>query len=68
MLDVDDALRAVVPSPQHIIPGHDPLVMCPAPSRLLEGAAVEATALPRQLREQGRGVDQARHLVGRGRR
>ena len=31
-----------------------------------QGAAVERAALPEQLREQGRGMDQARHLVGRG--
>src|SRR5689334_19535751 len=28
-------------------------------------AAVERTALPEQLREQGRGVNKSRHLVGR---
>ena len=31
-----------------------------------QGAAVERAALPEQLREQGRGVEQARYLVGRG--
>ena len=39
MLDAYDALRSHAASPQHIIPGHDPLVMhrykAPAPS--LEG-------------------------------
>jgi hypothetical protein len=42
MLDAYDALRAAAPSPQHIVPGHDPLVMrrYPAPSPFLESLVV----------------------------
>ena len=37
-----DKLRKLADSPQHIVPGHDPLVMqrYPAPSQALEGIAV----------------------------
>jgi glyoxylase-like metal-dependent hydrolase (beta-lactamase superfamily II) len=39
MLEAYDALRAAAPSPQHIVPGHDPLVLrrYPAPKPALEG-------------------------------
>jgi hypothetical protein len=39
MLDAYEKLGAHAPSPQHIIPGHDPLVMrqYPAPRPQLEG-------------------------------
>ncbi len=49
MLDAYDALRAAAPSPQHIVPGHDPLVICryPAPRRELEGIAVRLDVMPR---------------------
>ena len=42
MLEGFDRLLAVAPSPDHIVPGHDPLVMqrYPAPSKSLEGIAV----------------------------
>ena len=42
MVDGYARLRALADSPQHIIPGHDPLVMqrYPAPSTALEGIAV----------------------------
>ena len=50
MLDAYDALRAAAPSPQHIIPGHDPLVMrrYPAPSPALEGRVVRLDVMPRE--------------------
>ena len=43
-----DRLRALAQSPQHIIPGHDPLVMerYPAPSTALEGIAVRLDVAP----------------------
>src|SRR6187551_3385839 len=42
MLDGFEALIAAAPTPAHIVPGHDPLVMAryPAPSPELEGIAV----------------------------
>jgi glyoxylase-like metal-dependent hydrolase (beta-lactamase superfamily II) len=42
MVDGYAKLRRLAESPQHIIPGHDPLVMqrYPAPSKDLEGIAV----------------------------
>jgi glyoxylase-like metal-dependent hydrolase (beta-lactamase superfamily II) len=42
MVDGYAKLRRLAESPQHIIPGHDPLVMqrYPAPSKALEGIAV----------------------------
>ncbi|HEV7478512.1 MAG TPA: N-acyl homoserine lactonase family protein, partial [Burkholderiales bacterium] len=42
MVDGYGKLRSLAESPQHIIPGHDPLVMqrYPAPSKALEGIAV----------------------------
>jgi glyoxylase-like metal-dependent hydrolase (beta-lactamase superfamily II) len=45
-----DTLRRLAASPQHIIPGHDPLVMAryPAVSRELEGIAVRLDAAPRE--------------------
>lgn len=48
MLEGFDALRAHAPSPQHIVPGHDPLVMkCyPAPSSNLEGVVVRLDVAP----------------------
>jgi glyoxylase-like metal-dependent hydrolase (beta-lactamase superfamily II) len=50
MLDAYDALRAAAPSPQHIVPGHDPLVMrrYPAPSPSLEGLVVRLDVMPRE--------------------
>ncbi len=50
MLDAYDALRAAAPSPQHIVPGHDPLVMrrYPAPSPALEGLVVRLDVPPRE--------------------
>jgi len=43
-----DRLRALAESPQHVIPGHDPLVMkrYPAPSKDLEGIAVRLDVSP----------------------
>ncbi|HZN22816.1 MAG TPA: N-acyl homoserine lactonase family protein [Burkholderiales bacterium] len=43
-----DKLRRLAESPQHIVPGHDPLVMSryPAVSRELEGIAVRLDAMP----------------------
>jgi glyoxylase-like metal-dependent hydrolase (beta-lactamase superfamily II) len=43
-----DKLRSLAESPQHIIPGHDPLVMkrYPAPTNALEGIAVRLDVPP----------------------
>jgi glyoxylase-like metal-dependent hydrolase (beta-lactamase superfamily II) len=48
MLEGFDALMAQAPTPHHIVPGHDPLVMkrYPAPSRELEGIAVRLDVMP----------------------
>ncbi|MEP9375928.1 N-acyl homoserine lactonase family protein [Aquabacter sp. CN5-332] len=48
MLEGFDALRALAPSPAHIVPGHDPLVMSryPAPSSDLEGIVVRLDVPP----------------------
>jgi glyoxylase-like metal-dependent hydrolase (beta-lactamase superfamily II) len=45
-----DTLRRLAESPQHVIPGHDPLVMerYPAVSKELEGIAVRLDVEPRQ--------------------
>jgi glyoxylase-like metal-dependent hydrolase (beta-lactamase superfamily II) len=49
MLEAYDALRAHAPSPHHIIPGHDPLVMrqYPAPRPELEGIVVRLDVMPK---------------------
>ncbi|HMD65095.1 MAG TPA: hypothetical protein VKG22_00410 [Stellaceae bacterium] len=49
MLEAYDALRAHAPSPHHIIPGHDPLVMrlYPAPRPELEGVLVRLDVMPK---------------------
>jgi hypothetical protein len=49
MLDAFDALRAHAPTPQHIVPGHDPEVMrrYPAPSPALNGIVVRLDVEPR---------------------
>ena len=49
MLEAFDTLRAHAPTPDHIVPGHDPLVMTryPAPSPALEGIAVRLDVAPR---------------------
>ncbi|MBV9116973.1 MAG: N-acyl homoserine lactonase family protein, partial [Acetobacteraceae bacterium] len=48
MLRGYDLLRAAAPSPAHIIPGHDPLVMrrYPPPRPELEGIAVRLDVAP----------------------
>ncbi len=48
VLDGYDTLRRLADSPQHIIPGHDPLVMerYPAPSKDLEGIVVRLDVMP----------------------
>jgi glyoxylase-like metal-dependent hydrolase (beta-lactamase superfamily II) len=47
MLEGFDRLRALAPSPKHIVPGHDPLVMQRYPAVLgLEGIAVRLDAEP----------------------
>jgi glyoxylase-like metal-dependent hydrolase (beta-lactamase superfamily II) len=48
MLAGFEALAAQAPSPHHIVPGHDPLVMqrYPAPSRDLDGIAVRLDVMP----------------------
>ena len=50
MLEGFDALYAQAPSPQHIVPGHDPLVMrrYPAPRPELEGLIVRLDVMPRE--------------------
>lgn len=49
MLDGFEKLAAAAPSADHIVPGHDPLVMAryPAPSKELEGIAVRLDVAPR---------------------
>jgi glyoxylase-like metal-dependent hydrolase (beta-lactamase superfamily II) len=49
MLEGFDLLRAAAPSPAHIVPGHDPLVMrrYPPPRPELEGIAVRLDVAPR---------------------
>ena len=49
MLDGFEELIAQAPTPDHIVPGHDPLVMqrYPAPSRELEGIAVRLDVAPK---------------------
>ena len=48
-LDSYELVRAAAPSPAHIVPGHDPLVMrrYPAPSPALDGIAVRLDVMPR---------------------
>ncbi|MBS0559949.1 MAG: N-acyl homoserine lactonase family protein [Proteobacteria bacterium] len=48
MLESHDRLKQAAPSPQHIVPGHDPLVMrrYPAPRPDLEGIAVRLDVPP----------------------
>ena len=48
MLDAFDILRAHAPTPQHIVPGHDPEVMrrYPAPKPELEGIVVRLDVAP----------------------
>ncbi|HVJ52081.1 MAG TPA: N-acyl homoserine lactonase family protein [Aliidongia sp.] len=50
MLESYERVRAAAPSPAHIVPGHDPLVMrrYPAPSPELEGIAVRLDVMPRE--------------------
>jgi glyoxylase-like metal-dependent hydrolase (beta-lactamase superfamily II) len=50
MLDGFEALLAQAPTPDHIVPGHDPLVMkrYPAPSPGLEGIVVRLDVMPRK--------------------
>jgi glyoxylase-like metal-dependent hydrolase (beta-lactamase superfamily II) len=49
MLEGYRRLHQLAPSPDHIVPGHDPLVMerYPAPSAELEGIAVRLDVPPR---------------------
>ena len=49
MLEAYDALRAHAASPNHIIPGHDPLVMrqYAAPRQELEGVVVRLDVMPK---------------------
>jgi glyoxylase-like metal-dependent hydrolase (beta-lactamase superfamily II) len=51
MLTTFDRLTALAPSSDHIVPGHDPLVMdlYPAPSPDLEGVVVRLDATPKPL-------------------
>ena len=48
MLEACDTLRAHAPSPHHIVPGHNPLIMRqhPAP-RPEQGAVVRLDVMPR---------------------
>jgi glyoxylase-like metal-dependent hydrolase (beta-lactamase superfamily II) len=47
-----DRLRALAPSPDHIVPGHDPLVMqlYPSAGPELDGIAVRLDAEPKSRR------------------
>jgi hypothetical protein len=49
MLEAFDSLAAHAPTPDHIVPGHDPLVMAryPAASPALAGLAVRLDAAPK---------------------
>src|SRR6185295_9266186 len=51
MLEGFDALRAAAPSPAHIVPGHDPLVMkrYPPPRPELEGVVVRLDVAPKEM-------------------
>ena len=48
MVEAYDTLSRLADSPQHIIPGHDPLVMAryPAPAAELEGIVVRLDVEP----------------------
>jgi glyoxylase-like metal-dependent hydrolase (beta-lactamase superfamily II) len=48
MIESFDRIKAAAPTPQHIVPGHDPLVMqrYPAPSPDLQGIAVRLDVPP----------------------
>ena len=48
MLDSLRKLQRLAQTPQHIVPGHDPLVLAryPAPSAALEGAVVRLDVAP----------------------
>ena len=48
MLEAYDALRAAATSRDHIVPGHDPLVMTlyPAPSSELKGVVIRLDVAP----------------------
>jgi hypothetical protein len=48
MLEAYDTLRAQAPTPQHIVPGHDPLVMkfYPPPSPALAGIVARLDVTP----------------------
>jgi glyoxylase-like metal-dependent hydrolase (beta-lactamase superfamily II) len=48
MLEAFDTLRAHAPTPQHIVPGHDPLVMrrYPPPRPALEGIVARLDVAP----------------------
>ena len=50
MLEGFDKLRAAAPTPEHIVPGHDPEVMrrYPAPRPELEGIVVRLDEAPRE--------------------
>jgi hypothetical protein len=49
VLEGYDTLRGLAASPQHIIPGHDPLVMerYPAPSKDLDGIVARLDVMPK---------------------
>jgi hypothetical protein len=49
MLDAYETLRAHAPTPQHIVPGHDPEVMrrYPPPKPELEGIVVRLDVAPK---------------------
>ena len=50
MLEGFTRLKRLASSPQHVVPGHDPLVMrrYPAPKPELEGIAVRLAVDPRE--------------------
>jgi len=50
MIEGYDKLRQLADSPQHIIPGHDPLVLAryPAPSQALQGIVARLDVMPKK--------------------
>ena len=50
MMNGFNTLEMLADSPDHVVPGHDPLVMqyYPAPSKELEGAVVRLDEMPKK--------------------
>src|ERR1043165_3051956 len=62
MLEAFDTLRAQAPTPQHIVPGHDPLVMkfYPPPSPELAGIVARLDVTPDDAELQKMGAERGR--------